>query len=351
MRILFVTDLQYLPQRTGGSGVTTHALCSAFGAHGHMPGVLAHLVPNGVLGVWNRLQRRIGIPAPSDRVLGYPVYRAWEPLKAAPAIVRAFRPDVAIVKAAADTRIAQLLLDSGLPVILYLHDLEFDKDDFTPPSGQRLLVIANTLTVAERYQARFGLLPRVFYPLIYPKQYEVRSSRQVVTFINPVASKGVEVAFALAERRRDIPFEFVEAWPLEPAQIRELSRRAAALGNVRIRRWTRDIRRVYSRARLLIVPSQIAEAFGRVAAEAQLSGIPVVASNIGGLPEAVGPGGILVTASDIDAWELAVSQLWESEHKYEELSKAALAHSRRAEIQPNFIVSELLRVIEDHVGC
>jgi glycosyltransferase involved in cell wall biosynthesis len=66
--------------------------------------------------------------------------------------------------------------------------------------------------------------------------------------------------------------------------------------NVTLHPPTRDMRPLYARARLLLAPSQWEEAWGRVATEAQVSGIPVLASNRGGLPEAVGNGGILLPA-------------------------------------------------------
>ncbi len=56
---------------------------------------------------------------------------------------------------------------------------------------------------------------------------------------------------------------------------------------------TMDTRSVYAATRVLLVPSQWkAETWGRVASEAQFSGIPVLASDVGGSPEAVAPGGV-----------------------------------------------------------
>ncbi len=54
------------------------------------------------------------------------------------------------------------------------------------------------------------------------------------------------------------------------------------------------MKQVYRSAKLILMPSMWEEAWGRVATEAQFSGIPVIASNRGGLPESVGPGGVLL---------------------------------------------------------
>jgi glycosyltransferase involved in cell wall biosynthesis len=72
-----------------------------------------------------------------------------------------------------------------------------------------------------------------------------------------------------------------------------------------------DMRRIYSRTGLLLVPSTWEEGFGRVVVEAQMSGIPAVASDRGGLPEAVGDGGVLLDPdAAISAWVDAVQRIW-----------------------------------------
>jgi len=75
------------------------------------------------------------------------------------------------------------------------------------------------------------------------------------------------------------------------------------------------------------VPSVWEEAWGRVVTEAHLSGIPVIARGIGGLPEAVGPGGILVDPSaPMDSWLNALAQLWDKPEEHRALSLAALEY-------------------------
>jgi glycosyltransferase involved in cell wall biosynthesis len=65
-----------------------------------------------------------------------------------------------------------------------------------------------------------------------------------------------------------------------------------------------------SHTKVLLVPSQWPEPFGRVAVEALANGIPVVASRTGGLPEAVGDAGILVEDfSNAAAWIAALTEL------------------------------------------
>jgi glycosyltransferase involved in cell wall biosynthesis len=54
-----------------------------------------------------------------------------------------------------------------------------------------------------------------------------------------------------------------------------------------------------------------------VAREAQASGIPVVAAGVGGLPEAVGSGGVVVRPEEgIGGWLHAVGKLWDDPEAY-----------------------------------
>ena len=65
----------------------------------------------------------------------------------------------------------------------------------------------------------------------------------------------------------------------------------------------------YSRALITVIPSQIEEGFGLVAIEAAACGCQVVASNGGGLREAVrSPWGELAEPSDASAWAAAIAR-------------------------------------------
>jgi glycosyltransferase involved in cell wall biosynthesis len=61
------------------------------------------------------------------------------------------------------------------------------------------------------------------------------------------------------------------------------------------------MKQVYRRTALLLVPSLWFEAAGRVVAEAQLSGIPVLATDSGGIPEQLNGGGYTFSTPDLGA--------------------------------------------------
>jgi glycosyltransferase involved in cell wall biosynthesis len=154
------------------------------------------------------------------------------------------------------------------------------------------------------------------------------AGRPFITFINPIQIKGRDVFFALARDLLDEKFLVVENWGVHPLTRQVL----AAYPN--ITSWPRqsDMTKVWEQTRLLIVPSQVPEAFGRVAPEAQLHGIPVLASRSGGLPEAVGEGGLLIeNFDDPGAWVRAIRRVLDDRDLYDSLSARARRHPDRFE--------------------
>jgi glycosyltransferase involved in cell wall biosynthesis len=89
--------------------------------------------------------------------------------------------------------------------------------------------------------------------------------------------------------------------------------------------------RAYAAADLLVVPSR-AETYGMVVTEALARGVPVVATNVGGVSEALGEGGLLVPPGDPVALGAALRAWLEDAALRERLRQAA--RERRATLRP-----------------
>jgi glycosyltransferase involved in cell wall biosynthesis len=343
-RIMFASTVHYLPELTGGIESTTHEMCHALMARGCEVAVFSRTRRMSRFAWKARFNRSIGRAALArDRTLGYPVYRTRTPLAAVDAACKAFAPTLAVVQSGAIVPLAREFASRGVPTVVFLHNLTYSQmggDFFSHP---RVSYATVSEFMASALKEKLGIAPIVIAPLIVPERYATATSRDVATFVNPTPIKGLEIALHLARRRPDIQFEFVESWPLRRRERQSLTQALADLPNVRFQPRVSDMRAVYARSRVLLAPSQWREPWGRVVAEAQLNGIPVVASNTGGLPEVVGDGGLLVTPHDDPAaWEAALAQAWDDSATYERLSYAALEHSRRPDIQPDRIVSAFL---------
>ncbi|WP_299625798.1 glycosyltransferase [Pelagibius sp.] len=336
MKILFATGHGFLPQRVGGSESSSHELILALQATGHRCSVLAQLQGNGWLALRNRvLMKATRRPLWSDRAPGYRVDRAWAPEREIGRLLARERPDVALVQSGEPIRMAKALVAADVPTLVYLRDVEFHELGGHPGEVPEVGYLANSGFVAERFAATFGPKPTVIRPLFQAARYRTARTPRQVTFVNPHPVKGADLAFAVAALCPDIPFCFVEGWPMNRDEKMTLESRVAAHPNVRLHARTHDMRTVYAATRCLLVPSQWEEAWGRVVTEAQFSGIPVIASRRGGLPEAVGPGGrLLAHDAAPEVWAAAVREIWESEQLCSELSAAALAYSQRPEIDP-----------------
>ena len=104
----------------------------------------------------------------------------------------------------------------------------------------------------------------------------------LVIMINPCAVKGLPIFLETAARLPEIEFGVVPGWGTTSDDRRALER----LPNVRFLPNARNIDEVLSRTRVLLMPSLWYEGFGLIVMESMLRGIPVVASDSGGLVEA-----------------------------------------------------------------
>jgi len=213
----------------------------------------------------------------------------------------------------------------GMKVVFWLHNLAYRDPGFFN-AADAVLVPSE---FARNYYRRLGVdCVAIPGPVHAARVHCDREERQYVTFVNPVPAKGVRLAAGvireLAERRPDIPILVVAG----RGDVDGLARSGVDLGRVEtVHRMpnTPDPRDFLRRTRVLLMPSLEEETFGRVAAEAILNGIPVVASDRGALPDTVGEAGIVVpvperlvhdhravpTAADVRPWADAVIRAWD----------------------------------------
>ncbi|TPL77101.1 glycosyltransferase [Mesorhizobium sp. B2-3-15] len=337
MKVLFAGGNGYPPEFSGGVQSSTHHLAEQLIEHGHEAAVLAALFGDGVFGFKARAKMKLlRQPAVVDSFPGYPVIRAWFPWEAAAFAVNRVKPDVAVVQCHKSVPLGKALQAKGVPLVVYLRNVEFHELGGDLRDLRSALYIANSEFTARTYAREFGIEAAVIPPTINPAHYSTPTSGQFVTLINPYEEKGFELAVRIAAACPEIPFLFVESWKLADDHRARIEQTITPLGNVTLENRTSDMKTVYGRTRILLAPSKWEEAWGRVASEAHCSGIPVVGSRRGGLPEAVGPGG---TVLDYDApladWVAAVRLLWNDNKEYQRVSALARGFAGRPELDPD----------------
>jgi len=92
-----------------------------------------------------------------------------------------------------------------------------------------------------------------------------------------------------------------------------------------------ELTRIYREADLLVLPSIWQESYGLPIAEAMASGVPVVASRCGGIPELVEEGatGRLVPRLDLDALVSAMREMLQDARRLREMGQAARSRAER----------------------
>jgi glycosyltransferase involved in cell wall biosynthesis len=215
------------------------------------------------------------------------------------------KPQVAVSYGSSDytRRLQDLARRRCRHFVFYLANAEF-RDQTLFAAGD--LVVCPSGFLAGHYRKTLGIDPQVIRPVIQSDKFfdgkEKISSHPAlrragcVTYVNPQPDKGLTLFWRLVHMARmerpEITFLAVEG-RVSRDRLRRIGADLGAMSNVWWLPNQSDMRRIYQRTSMLLFPSFVAEAAGRVIAEAQLSGIPVLAANRGGIPEQLNGGGFL----------------------------------------------------------
>ncbi len=103
-----------------------------------------------------------------------------------------------------------------------------------------------------------------------------------VTMVNPCVYKGISIFLSLAEKLPQVRFAAVPFWGTSAEDRAALEQ----LPNMELLQPSPNLDDIFGQTKILLVPSLWGEAYGYIVVDAMLRGIPVLASNVGGLPEA-----------------------------------------------------------------
>lgn len=192
------------------------------------------------------------------------------------------------------------------------------------------LVVANSRWIqrAIRWQGQTIVVP----PPVDPARYRTTPG-DALTLINLGENKGARVFWTLARILRD--HRFVGVYGGYSEQI--IPDRIPS--NVELVPHTPDIRSIYGKTRVLLVPSAY-ESWGRVGIEAAASGIPSIAHPTPGLLESLGASGTFADRGEIAEW---VEAIWALDDPAVYAEKSAAALARSAELAPDPYIDELER--------
>ena len=170
-------------------------------------------------------------------------------------------------------------------------------------------VVAIGHQMAQYIERHAGVRPAVIHPPIYgdgPFERFDTFADGAATMINPCAVKGISIFTGLARALPHVSFTALPGWGTTSDDLCTL----ASLPNVTITAPCADISELLRRTSVLLMPSLWYEGFGLIVMEAMLRGIPVIASDSGGLKEAKQGTAYVIPVQPIPAYE----QAWDERH-------------------------------------
>lgn len=182
------------------------------------------------------------------------------------------------------------------------------------------------------------------YPLVDFDKYIIKNnSKEYITMVNYCDVKGKETFKRISRLIPNEKFLAVRGWePISKSKI-------IKDGNITIAGPFEDMRKVYSKTRLLLIPSICEEIFGRVALEAAINEIPVIASNVGGLGEAIGKGGALIDDYQNERVWVKEIKKFNNQKYYQKISLLAVQRAKKYNLRNEYevIVKAMESILED----
>lgn len=358
-KLLFVTQRSFSPDCSGGAEKSSLYLFKSLQELGWQIEVICRLPLRSTYfrrGCWQALKQ---MKKPSfamvDYDLGYPCWRwvnkfstnkQW--LAFLDRRLQEYQPDIVLGHDEPNCPLLNYAANQGFQSFYFARNLgNIENGDIIP---DRLHTIANSPYTASIASQVTSKEVGVVLPFMTLAQYRVgQHQRKYITFINPIPEKGMEIALEIAHRLPEEQFLFVKGqWSIyKPETLEAFVKPARNLPNVEVWEHQDDMRQVYAVTKVLLVPSQFTETFGRVTPEAQVNGIPVVAAKAGGIPYTVGQGGILVEPKDnVQKYVEALQKLCSDRDFYSQLSTLAFENSQRPEFDANHQVQNFIQYVE-----
>ncbi len=361
MRILF-TALNSLADPASGAAISVRTILKMLGARGHevvaMTAACFDQAPfetEAQMLRWTKFSekddqtwelqdgplRHVVVLAGDHRVAALTKDQIQSVTNRVSGLASAFAPDLVISFGGTsfEKDMRRMLKSKGAKIAFYLanpmyRDISaFDLAD---------IILTDSRATQALYQDRLGLGSEMIGKFIARPEITRSDGPGFITFVNPTYEKGVTLFYRIVEMMREMlpvaRFMVVESRASLQRIEAETGLPFSDLRSIRRIGLQADMGDIFARTRILLMPSVWHESGGRTAIEAMSLGLPVVASNHGGLAEHLGTGAILLGVPDplrknpklipprsaALPWAIALSELWSDAEYRAERATAAL---------------------------
>jgi glycosyltransferase involved in cell wall biosynthesis len=163
------------------------------------------------------------------------------------------------------------------------------------------IVVSNSKFIYEKIKEIFNRDSEIIYPVIDVRkllEYNLPDNREYIVSIGSEIIKGRKIMEKIDKEMPNYKFMIVGREFDKPIQK----------NNILYYPWQKDVLNVYNKARIVLVPSVLEEAFGRVAVESMALSIPCLGSDRGGIKEALNDDFIIKDLENIQEWKEKI--LW-----------------------------------------
>lgn len=342
MKLLMICHL-YVPYHNAGGETTIHAAFREMAQRGHEVHVICK--PHGQEPRFEEYEYEgVSVVRPPDSV-NY-VHEWFK------SYVQRFDPDLLLSHLDLTTEAEHVSLDTGKPLAHFIHnDIKPGFHRVSPNRCQ--LAIYNSAWIARSFAYKKHSSEVVVHPVIEPERYRCERGNKI-TLVNPTPGKGEGTFYGLSRWMLDREFLVVKS--VYGEQVFPPAINASNFPNVEFMAHTPDIREVFQKTKVVLMPS-LYESYGRVAVEAACAGIPAVVHPTEGLLESlnadkpdwvinyareklrneriptpaqlkggwVSGAGIFCDRDDLASWKAQIERLYTDEIYYRSRSDAALA--------------------------
>jgi glycosyltransferase involved in cell wall biosynthesis len=237
------------------------------------------------------------------------------------------------------------ILLAGCPLVISHHGTygSLERFSFVPELKKTVTRFSNNICCSEAVKSHIPgdsiVIPNTYRSDVFREYSDVSKDLDIVFLGRLVSDKGVPDLIDALEQLNQESFRPRLSIVGDGPERQAISARVEALrigAQVTFfgAKTGSELGRLIARHRVMVVPSRCAEGFGLVAIEGIACGCAILGTDLGGLPEAIGPCGVTVPSGDKSAMARALKLLLQDENlrgQYRSRAPAHLArHSRPA---------------------